>query len=140
MTKHEKREQIYLLLFETEFNRDKTADEIINDAVSARDLHANDYIKDVYTSVYRSTESLDSLIKQYAENWSIERMSPSVRSILRLATYEIMFTDTPPKVAINEALELAKVYDAEASASFINGILNKLARTEGKLVPSENEQ
>ncbi len=140
MTKHEKREQIYLLLFETEFNRDKTAEEIINDAIEARDLSANPLIRDTYTDIYRMTEKLDAFIKTYVENWSLERMSPSVRSILRLATYEIMFTDTPPKVAINEALELAKTYDAESSPAFVNGILNKLAKTEGKLVLTENIQ
>lgn len=140
MTKHEKREQIYLLLFETEFNRDKTAEEIINDAIEARDLSANPVIRDTYTDIYRMTEKLDAFIKTYAENWSLERMSPSVRSILRLATYEIMFTDTPPKVAINEALELAKTYDAESSPAFVNGILNKLAKTEGKLALTENMQ
>jgi N utilization substance protein B len=69
-------------------------------------------------------------------------MSTVARSVLRLAVFELVHTDTPPRVVINEAVEITKIYDVAESAAFVNGILNNLARESGFLkdpVSSEND-
>jgi len=72
---------------------------------------------------------IDSLIGEYAENWELERMAVVDRNILRAAIYELLWAgDVPPKVAINEALEVAKKFSTQESSRFINGILDRIHR------------
>ena len=78
----------------------------------------------------RRRDELDVKIAAVAENWDIHRMAVIDRNILRIGTYEMMFLDDiPPKVSINEAIDLAKKYSTADSGAFVNGILDKL-RTE----------
>jgi N utilization substance protein B len=70
-------------------------------------------------------EEIDSLISSCSENWSLARMSRVDRNILRMAVYELLHCpDIPPKVTLNEAIDIAKLYGSENSGSFINGILD----------------
>lgn len=71
-------------------------------------------------------EEIDAALTRIAEHWSLSRMNATDRSILRLATYEILFMDTPKPVVINEAVELAKKFGTLESAAFVNGILDKI--------------
>jgi N utilization substance protein B len=76
---------------------------------------------------WNNRQEIDDLIGSCSENWSVARMSRVDRSILRLAVYELLHChDIPPKVTINEAIDLGKVYGSENSGSFINGILDAL--------------
>ena len=76
---------------------------------------------------------IDPTIERFAENWEMTRMACVDRNILRLATYEILHVDDiPVKVAINEAVELAKRYGEQDSSKFVNGILDRIAKTECK--------
>lgn len=68
---------------------------------------------------------LDQLISTYAVGWSLKRINPIDKSILRIAFYELLETDTPVQIVINEALEIAKKYSTDDSPKFINGILGK---------------
>ena len=76
--------------------------------------------------VRRNREELDQLLSERAANWSLDRMAVTDRNILRLGAFEILYTDTPGRVAINEAIELAKRYGAQQSSQFVNGILDRL--------------
>lgn len=71
-------------------------------------------------------EELDRCIAQAAHHWSLERMAPVDRAILRVGAFELLFGDAPPRVAINEAVELAKRFGGADSGSFVNGILDRL--------------
>lgn len=73
-------------------------------------------------------EAIDRSLAAVVDNYSPERIDPVDRAILRLATYEILHTETPPKVAINEAIELAKRFGTTDSKRFINGVLDRIAR------------
>ncbi|MBN3040505.1 MAG: transcription antitermination factor NusB [Candidatus Omnitrophica bacterium] len=76
---------------------------------------------------------LDSLVKKHVKNWEIDRMAVIDRNILRMACYELMFLDDiPPKVSINEAIELAKRFGDIDSPRFVNGILDKIYKVESK--------
>ena len=76
---------------------------------------------------------LDEKIAAAAENWSVARMAATDRSLLRLGCYEIHYTDTPVKVVIDEAIELAKRFGGAQSAQFVNGILDKLMQRKGEV-------
>jgi transcription antitermination protein NusB len=73
-------------------------------------------------------EQIDRQISSHAEHWRIERMPAVDRNILRLAIYEMLYGETPPPVAIDEALELARRYSGEESVHFINGVLDSVRR------------
>lgn len=75
--------------------------------------------------------NIDSKISQYATNWQLKRMAVIDRNILRIGVFELLCTaDIPPKVTINEAVELAKKYGDAESSKFVNGILDKIHKTE----------
>ena len=74
---------------------------------------------------------LDALLEATAENWSLSRMAATDRNVLRLGAFEILHYDTPDRVAINEAVELAKRYGSRQSAQFVNGILDRLLHKRG---------
>ena len=90
--------------------------------VLADDLYAEELLEGIIMEL----ELLDAQIDQYAINWNIDRMPAIDRNILRIAAYEIQH-DIPAKVAINEAVKIAKKYADDSSPSFINGILSKFA-------------
>lgn len=74
---------------------------------------------------------IDSVISKYAQNWRLKRMAVIDRNILRLGCFELLFLeDIPPKVSINEAVELAKKYGDVESSKFVNGILDKIRKEE----------
>jgi len=83
--------------------------------------------------VMRNLGELDAVLEEKANNWSLSRMAATDRNVLRLGAYEIRYADTPDRVAINEAVELAKRFGSKQSSQFVNGILDKLMnRTTGE--------
>jgi len=83
--------------------------------------------------VVRERAALDSEISKVAENWDMSRMATIDRNVLRLATYELIFTETPSAVVLNEAVELAKTFSTEHSGAFVNGILDRIRPDREKL-------
>lgn len=76
---------------------------------------------------------IDGIISKYADNWGIKRMAVIDKNVLRLGTFELLYMDEiPPKVSINEAIDLAKKYGDVDSGKFVNGILDKIRKTECK--------
>jgi N utilization substance protein B len=71
--------------------------------------------------------AIDEEIERVSSNWRLDRMAKVDRNVLRLATYELLRTDVPVKVAINEAIELGKKYGSESTGAFVNGVLDKIA-------------
>jgi N utilization substance protein B len=80
------------------------------------------------TGTARALDRIDPLIATHAANWRLERMAVIDRAILRLGIHELLHTDTPRAVVIDEALELARAYSAEPAVKFINGVLDAVAR------------
>ncbi|MCX7913612.1 MAG: transcription antitermination factor NusB [Thermodesulfovibrionales bacterium] len=94
-----------------------------------KDAEIIKFAEDIILKTLENQELIDTIIQSYAENWRLSRMSAVDRNILRLATFEILFRrDIPHAVTINEAIEIAKIYSSSESASFINGILDKIAK------------
>jgi transcription antitermination protein NusB len=108
------------------------------DAFLARRLRGQELIdfgRALVNGVRKHRGELDALLEATAENWSLSRMAATDRNVLRLGAFEILHYDTPERVAINEAVELAKRYGSRQSAQFVNGILDRLlhkSRDEGR--------
>lgn len=136
MNRRKERETVFQLLFETEFHGEVTPSEVYLTALGAREIEETTYIHDTYFGMMENRDEADALISQFSRKWKLSRMSVVTRSILRLGTYEMVWGGIPPKAAINEALEIAKIYDDEGAPAFINGILNQIAREKGLLAAS----
>jgi N utilization substance protein B len=103
----------------------------VGDQLIQRRLRSDEsveFARSLVAGVRRNRAELDRLIGQAAVNWSLQRMTVSDRNVLRMGAYEILYTDTPDRVAINEALELAKRFGTAQSSQFVNGILDRLMR------------
>lgn len=88
----------------------------------------------LFLGIAENLSNIDAVISKSSDHWRLDRMSCVDRNILRMGVYEILNSDEiPPRVAINEAVELAKRYGAAESASFVNGILDRAARDKSKL-------
>lgn len=84
--------------------------------------------------VCHNKDRIDKLITEHATNWQLDRMAVIDRNILRFGAYELMFMDDiPPKVAINEAIDIAKKYGDKDSGKFVNGILDKINKEKAKI-------
>lgn len=99
---------------------------------AVKDLFANSFniqeIGDIAKSVYEKQEEIDSVISASAPQWPIDKLNKIDLAVLRLAAYEYLFTDTPDKVVIDEAVELAKEFGGESSPSFVNGVLGDILK------------
>jgi len=90
---------------------------------------AKSFAQHLVREVNLNRDALDSVIAKRARNWRVSRMAAVDRNILRLGTFELMHSDTPPAVILNEAVELAHRYGSEGSPAFVNGILDGIAKS-----------
>jgi transcription antitermination protein NusB len=121
------REVAFQALYEDDLNpRNDPAfgEQLIKRRLRAEDLRK--FARELVSGVHRSRKSLDAIIEQLAANWSLKRMAATDRNVLRLGAFEILHCDTPGRVAIDEAVELAKRFGSAQSAQFVNGILDKV--------------
>jgi N utilization substance protein B len=125
------REVALQILFEDDVNTRGTAEELKSFVKARLNSEENEaFCLSLILGVRRNQRELDATLSEIAQNWSLSRMASTDRNVLRLGAYELMFTDAPYKVAINEAIELAKRYGNAHSAQFVNGILDKLPRRD----------
>lgn len=95
----------------------------------APDEETVDFARKLCLGVSENRPPIDAVLEASSENWSLERMAPVDRNILRIAIFEMRYlADIPTRVTFNEAIELGKRYGADESGSFINGILDRIAR------------
>ena len=134
LSRHESRRVVFTLLFAWEFHKEEKAIDFYYANKEEAEVAYTDYIRDTFLGTAEHLSEIDSSIEQYAAKWKVSRMARVTRSLLRLAVYEILYTETPARAVINEIVEFAKEYDDASSPAFINGILNTLARDNGKIV------
>lgn len=130
MTRRALREQIFKLLFRIEFNSsdDMAEQKVLFFETSDEEFseEESDYVQTKYENIVAKLADIDKLINEKAKGWSTDRMSKVDLTIIRLGVYEIMYDDAiPAGVAINEAVELAKLFGQDESYSFVNGVLAK---------------
>jgi len=101
------------------------------------DPENTNFAKDLLNKTRKNFSEIDKTIEKYAPEWPIEQVAILDRNILRMAVGELMFFDTPPKVIINEAIELAKSFGSETSSKFVNGVLGSVYRNSDKYIDEE---
>lgn len=85
-----------------------------------------EFLKELVEGVLNNIDDIDSNISKYLENWTIDRLGLTDQAIIRISVYELLYTDTPNLVCINEAIELSKKYSDEKVSKMINGVLDKI--------------
>ena len=126
ITRSEAREKIMIILYQIEiYKLNKISfnlDMVIKENVEIE----NDFIKEIVYGVVTKTDELDEEANKYLKDWDIKRIDKTGASILRIALYELKYTDTPQIVVINEAIELAKKYSDDAVRKIINAVLDRI--------------
>ena len=131
------REIALQLLYQEDINADQAED------VRLRFLHGRlqynrkliKFAQSLIDGVQQHRETIDRALELTARNWRLSRMAATDRNVLRLGAFEILFGDTPDRVAVNEAIELAKRYGTNNSAQFVNGVLDRLMKSKTNLYP-----
>lgn len=129
------RESALKILYAIDITKD-SPDTCINNYWLAQDSVEGDvrrFADDIVQGVCHNKKEIDALITEHATNWELNRMAVIDRNVLRCGTYELTFMDEiPPKVAINEAIDIAKKYGDKDSGKFVNGILDKINKEKAK--------
>ena len=134
------REYAFKLVYELGVQQEKDLPSLIEDTAREQEFTPDEYIEKVVTGITDRKDELDALIADSAKGWKLERLSAASLAIMRLATYEMLYVDDVPfSVAINEAVELAKIYDHEKAPKFINGTLNAIAEKKGLKTPKADK-
>lgn len=137
MTRRELRENTFVMLFHKEFHdidEMKEQFELYFEKKAPMSEKDETYVSERVYDILSKLNEIDSDIEEASESWTVSRMSKIDLSIMRLAYYEMRYDESVPlQVAINEAVEIAKLYGGDNSPSFINGVLGKLAKN-GKCV------
>ena len=126
LTRSELRKKIMTILYQINVYDNNKIEYDINDVIKGILEIDNDFVKDAVYGVITNQTDIDNMINKYMNNWTIDRLGYTDQAILRLATYELNFTNTPPIVVINEAVELAKDYSDDEVKKMINGVLDKI--------------
>ena len=131
MTSREIRELIFKMVFRVEFHDEEEIPQqlrLFMDTLESASDEERTYIEHKVQEILAHLDEIDAIIDSSAQNWKTSRMAKVELTLIRLAVYEIRFDDDiPTGVAINEAVELAKAYGEENSASFVNGVLARIA-------------
>ncbi|MDO4260531.1 MAG: transcription antitermination factor NusB [Eubacteriales bacterium] len=133
MKRRELREHIFQLLFRVEFNgQEEMAEQVglyVDDMKEEQQVSPEDeaYIAGKYEKIVEQLPKLDAMLEEASKGWKLSRMNKVDLTVLRLAAYEMKCDeDIPERVAINEAVELAKKFGGDESPAFVNGVLGKL--------------
>lgn len=129
ISRYKKREQAFILSFETLFS-DTDIDELADNAVDSNDEYLSDYAVLCAKGILEHSEEIDEHISSnLKKGWKISRISRVSYAIMRLAIYEMLYVDdVPTSVSINEAVELAKKYSMPDDSAFVNGVLGSVAK------------
>jgi len=124
MTRREARETVMKMLYENSVQPDKQASVLLEENIAKIKGKVKTFIEEEFLGVIEHQEEIQSIIKESAKNWAIDRIAKVDYMILQLAIYELKFNEEiPAKVVINEAIEISKMYSTEKSPKFIHGVL-----------------
>jgi N utilization substance protein B len=133
-SRHRARERALQILFEWDARKEPVEDAIASfygtlySEQSETKPAPDDFVELLVKGVVEHIAEIDRRLAQHAEHWRIERMPAVDRNVLRMAIYEMMALETPPAVAIDEAIELARRFSGEESVQFVNGVLDAAKR------------
>lgn len=126
--RHRARMQALQMLYQRDVTGIGIGRILADESFSIEDGVPDEFCRSIVTGVEERIEEIDAVIGEVSEHWVVSRMPHVDRNILRIATWEILYNpEVPTSVAINEAVELAKVYGGDDSSKFVNGVLGKIA-------------
>ena len=129
-SRHELREAVFKILFQIE-NTELDYKELLE--LEQEEIVNSSYVNNTLTEIIDKLEEIDNVISNNLKDWKLDRLSKMDRQILRISAYEILYSDIPYKVSINEAVELSKKYsEKDESYKFINGVLKGIVETSTK--------
>ena len=124
----ELREKCMVILYQYDLLKNSDLNTNIDDVIKENMEIENEYVKDIVYGVITHEDELNSLANKYIKDWTIDRLDKTGAAILRIALFELKYTDTPEVVVINEAVELAKKYSDDAIKKIINAVLDKIIK------------
>ncbi|MDO5569495.1 MAG: transcription antitermination factor NusB [bacterium] len=113
---------LYQIFLYQKNNMNYNIDDVINEQLD----NDNEFVRSLVIGVLDNQQKIDALSNKYLADWPIDRLGLTDQAIIRIAIYEMLYTDTPDKVAINEAIELSKKYSDDKVANIINSVLDKI--------------
>lgn len=128
ITRRAARECAVQVLYGYDFQKELDREEFFALACEEEEIPTNDFAKSLFLGTCEHIEEIDSKITENLRSWSLSRVSRVSLAVMRVCAYELMFTDIPVSIAINEALEVDKKFDKDDAPSFINGVLNAIAK------------
>ena len=127
-TRSELREKIMIILYQIDINRKQNLDYSVEEIIRENLDIDNEFVRDIVYGVITYESDIIKEANKYMKDWSIERIDKTGAAILKMAIYELKYTDTPPIVVINEAIELAKKYSDDDVRKMINAVLDKMIK------------
>jgi len=128
LTRSELREKCMVILYQYEIMSKTSIETDVEEIIKNNLEIENDFVKDVVYGVITYKNELDELANSYMKDWTLDRIDKTGAQILRMAIYELKYTDTPEIVVVNEAIELAKKYSDDNVRKIINAVLDKIIK------------
>lgn len=135
LSRSELRYKIMTILYQIFLYNKNKINYNVDDVIKKQMEIENNFVKETTYKVLEHQEEIDKIANKYLGTWPIERLGFTDQAILRMAIYELLYTDTPDLVCINEAIELSKKYSDDSVSKIINGVLDKIYHSK-----EENEQ
>ncbi len=127
-SRSELREKIMIILYQIDINRSQHIDYNVEEVINANLDIDNEFVRDIVYGVITYENEIIEIANKYMKNWDISRIDKTGAAILKMAIYELKYTDTPHIVVINEAVELAKKYSDDSVRKIINAVLDKMIK------------
>jgi len=122
----ELRRLIMTILYQIAIYEKNNVSYVVDDVIKENTEIENEFVKETVYGVLANLEKIDELANKHLKNWQLDRLGKTDQAILRMGIYELLYTDTPEIICINEAIELAKTYSDDAIKDVINGVLDSI--------------
>lgn len=132
MDRHKSRYKIMTILYQVFLYRKNKIDVNLENIINEQIEEENEYIESSVKGIIDNEEVLEEKANKYLNNWTLDRLGYTDQAIIKLAIYEMLYTDTGDKICINEAIELAKQYSDENVVKMINGVLDKVYKEKNE--------
>ena len=127
-SRSELREKIMIILYQIDINRSQHINYNVEEIISSNLEIDNEFVRDIIYGVITYEDEIINIANKYMKNWDISRIDKTGAAILKMAIYDLKYTDTPHIVVINEAVELAKKYSDDSVRKIINAVLDKMIK------------
>lgn len=126
VTRSELREKIMTILYQINIYRKDKIEYSIEEVIKENNVLGNDFVKQIVYGVLQNEKEIDKIIDKYMSDWTVKRLGNIDQAIFRMSAYELLYTDTPSVVSINEGVELSKKYSDEKVSKMLNAVLDKI--------------